>query len=61
MKDTDRILGRLEEFKDQTTQRLETIEKKIDVLHEFKWRIAGGLTVFTVILSVVIKLFGEHL
>jgi hypothetical protein len=55
MKDVDRILGRLEEFKEQTTQRLEVIEKKIDTLHEFKWRLAGGLTVLSIMLSVILK------
>jgi hypothetical protein len=56
MNDAERILGRLQEFKDHTSHRLDKIEKKLDVLHEFKWRIAGGVTMLSVLVSIALKL-----
>lgn len=54
MNDSDRILGRLEEFKEHTADRLEAIENKIDALQEFKWRIVGGAAVLSVISSSLV-------
>lgn len=53
----DRILGKLEEFKRATERRLDKIEHKIDKLHEYKWRLAGGLTALSVVMTVVLKMF----
>ena len=57
MKDADRILGRLEEFKEHTTRRLDSIDLKIDRLNEWKWRIAGGTAVISVIVTLVLNFF----
>jgi hypothetical protein len=55
VKDADRILGRLEEFKEHTTRRLDTIDLKIDRLNEWKWRIAGGTAVISAIVTLILN------
>lgn len=44
-------------FREQTNQRLERMEHKIDSLLEFKWKAAGGLTIFNVIVIAVLQIF----
>lgn len=43
MNDTERVLGRLQEFKESTERRLDVIERKMDMLTQFKWRATGAL------------------
>jgi Holliday junction resolvase len=57
MQDVERILGSLEEAKKTTEKRLDVIEKKIDKLHEFKWRIAGGSAVLVFVLTALAEVF----
>jgi tetrahydromethanopterin S-methyltransferase subunit G len=45
MSDTDRILGRLEEFKDATEKRLDRIENKLDSVCRQKAKKRVSLTV----------------
>ena len=54
--DTGLLLGALKEFKHATELRLDRMEKKVDALNEFKWRLAGGLTLFAFILTGIIEL-----
>ena len=51
----ERILGRLEEFKDATNERLDKIEDKIDALHAFKWKIAGGAAVLSIAITASVQ------
>ena len=62
----ERVLGRLEEFKDQSERRmtkLETqMEKRFDGLHsdvkklnEFKWRMAGGAAILSLFMTSAIE------
>lgn len=57
MDGSDRIIGRLEEFKRVTESRLDRLENKIDKLHEYKWRVAGGVTVVSVVVTFALKIF----
>ena len=48
MSNDERLLGRLEEFKEVSERRFDNLEygvhtlgKKIDALNEFKWRMTG--------------------
>lgn len=52
----DRVLGRLEEFKQSSEKRFDTIEKKIDHLNEFRWKIAGIMLALSVVLSVAVEI-----
>lgn len=56
MDESDRILGRLEEFKENALRRLDGIESKISELQKFKWRLAGGAAVLGVIVSLTIEI-----
>lgn len=42
MSDTERVIGALTEFKKATEKRLDKIERKVDALNHFKWRLVGG-------------------
>ena len=66
MSNDERLLGRLEEFKEVSERRFDNLEygvhtlgKKIDALNEFKWRMTGGALVLGIIVSAVIKLATE--
>lgn len=58
MSDTDRILGRLEEFKDQTEKRLDRIEEKLDKVclrkprKTIQWKIGLGALLVAVVAAV---------
>lgn len=54
MSDTDRILGRLEEFKDATEKRLDRIEEKLDKVclrkpKSVQWKIGLGALLVAVV------------
>jgi NADH:ubiquinone oxidoreductase subunit H len=50
----------LQYFMDQTNARLERIEAKQDQLLEFKWKAAGGLAVFNIVVLAAIQIvFGK--
>lgn len=55
MKDVERVLGALEEFKETTKDRLEKIEHKVDSIVHLKWKIAGGATVASFVLTTAIE------
>lgn len=57
MKDVDRVLGALEEFKETTKARLETIEYKLDSITYLKWKIVGGATTISFLISTIIDFF----
>lgn len=53
----DRVLGRLEEFKRLSEKRFDQLERKVDELREFRWRVAGGAAALSILLTVVLHLF----
>lgn len=65
MKDVERVIGALQEFKSTTERRLDSMEVKTDkrfdsldvkvdsVIH-LKWKILGGATVISSLLSLVV-------
>lgn len=57
MKDVERVLGALEEFKHTTEKRLEKIEFKVDSITHLKWKIVGGATALSFIVSTAIDIF----
>lgn len=62
MSTAERILGKLEEFKDAAEKRLTNIEDKIDELQAFRWRMLGAASMFGAIGGVLIQIFigGPH-
>lgn len=53
MDPVERMIGRLDEFKYTTMKRLDRIETKVDRLNEFKWRVAGGAALLSIVLTFV--------
>lgn len=67
MKDTERILGSLQEFRENTKMqhtnfehRLNIIDEKIDGLYSFKWKVAGGVAVTSFIISLAVSFYVAH-
>lgn len=54
--DPQHLLGRLEEFKQNTERRLDGIESKLDSLIKFKWQILGISAFITVVVSLTIEI-----
>ncbi len=50
------LLGELKAFRHQTEKDLSEIKKDIKSLQQFKWRVAGGAAVLSVLLAAVIEL-----
>lgn len=61
MNDVERLLGRLEEFKEQTLRELQEIKDDIRALQKFKWRVVGGAAVLSFILTGLIELLQIYL
>lgn len=60
MNEMDRLLGGLEEFQRSAEARFDRIDAhfdrtdgKIDRLNEFKWRIAGGAALLSILLTAI--------
>ena len=51
----DRIIGRLEEFHKHTAEKLEKIEKQLEQLNEFKWRIVGISTAVSFLVTIAVS------
>lgn len=54
--ETQRIIGKLEEFRKVTYFRLESMEKKLDNLIHFKWKVIGIVTCLVFIVEVVAEI-----
>ena len=54
MQDTERVIGRLEEFRSWTQKELAEIKTDVKALNQFQWRVAGGAGVLSVIISAVV-------
>lgn len=50
------LLGELKAFRDQTQKDLAEIKSDVKELKQFKWRVAGGAAVLSVILAAVIEI-----
>lgn len=59
MSNEERVLGRLEEFQRSSERRFNVIEKKLDALNEFKWRMTGGAVILAFVLTGLIRFFSE--
>lgn len=58
MNDTDRIIGELKEFKRVTIEEIKALKEDVKALSQWRWRVAGGLTVVIALaelVNVVIK------
>lgn len=42
MNDTERVIGALQEFKDDSKKRFDKLESQVESLLAFKWRVAGA-------------------
>lgn len=63
MSDTDRVIGALTEFKKATEKRLDKIERKVDALNYFKWRVGVSASVvsgFVVAAFKILEVIGKH-
>ena len=63
MKDVERVLGRLEEFKDMSMKhfdriesRIDEIEQRIEDLQGFRWRFVGAMMVISFLVSGLIQI-----
>lgn len=57
MNDTERVIGKLEEFRDWAKDELAEIKADIKSLQSFKWRVAGGAGVLAVLLTILVEVF----
>lgn len=44
MNDTDRILGELKEFKRSAIDKFDKLERKVDAIAHWRWKVTGALT-----------------
>lgn len=56
MRDAERVIGRLEEFKEWASKEFTEIKAEIRSLNRFKWKIAGGAAVVSGIVAAIIEL-----
>jgi len=56
MSDTERIIGALTEFKEDAKCRFDKIEKDIEDLKGFKWRVIGGAMLVSFVFTALIQL-----
>lgn len=57
MNDTERVIGKLEEFRDWAKDELAEIKADVKALQRFKWRVAGGAGVLAVLLTILVEVF----
>lgn len=57
MKDVERVLGKLEEFRESTKVRLDRIEHKVESIQNLRWKIMGGASVVSFFLTMLINYF----
>ena len=57
MNDTERVIGKLEEFRDWAKAELTEIKSDVKALNQFKWRVAGGAGVLAVLLTILVEVF----
>lgn len=57
MNDTDRVIGKLEEFRDWAKVELSEIKQEVKALQRFKWRVASGAAVLATVLTIVVEVF----
>lgn len=55
MNEYDRIIGKLEEFKESSVVRFDRLEDKVDKLSKFHWKIAGGVTVIFCVFELLLN------
>jgi hypothetical protein len=48
--------GKVEYFIEQTNDRLEKIDQKLDEMIKFKWQIIGGSVVLSLVVTVIVQL-----
>lgn len=60
---SERLLGELSEFRAQAMDRFDRLDlkqdrtdEKVDALQSFKWRVAGGAAVLSMVLSVIAEI-----
>lgn len=57
MDDLQHMLGQFSEFKRWMEIEMTDLKRKVDDLNSFKWRVAGGAAVLSVILTAVVEAF----
>lgn len=53
MNDTERVLGRLEEFKEWMSKEMHILRAEVKELNRVRWQIIGGSTVISVLVSAI--------
>lgn len=61
MHDTDRIIGKLEEFKDWSKREFYLLRREVESLKQFKWQIYGGSAFVTCLLMALVELLKQAL
>lgn len=54
----ERIIGKLEEFRDTTKDRLDRIDNKLESLQSFRWKIIGGSAAISFIFGALGAIVG---
>lgn len=57
MDDADRVIGRLEEFKDWSQKEFAFIREELHQLNRFRWTVYGGSAVVSTAIVVLIEVF----
>lgn len=57
MNDTERVIGKLEEFKEWAKAELTEIKSDVKALNQFKWRVAGGAAMLSIVLTALVEIF----
>lgn len=60
MDELSRVLGRIEVSQESTERRLGIIEKKLDSLYMFRWKIAGAITASLIAGEVILHSLGVN-
>lgn len=68
MKEVDRVLGALGEFKDNTNKRLDKfderfnmVDAKLDALQGFRWRLVGAGMLASLVISVAVTILAAKI
>ena len=54
------LLGELKEFKRQTIEKLDSLDKKVEKLWVWRWKIAGMATAASAIIALVVEVLRTY-
>lgn len=57
MDSESRVIGRLEEFAKSTDRRLDQIDRRLEELTKFRWRLGGAIMMISVLSTAACEMF----